>query len=304
MKFSKLILLLFSYSYAHISMSYPPSRRNKLSPYYLNSGNVDYNIRAPLNNPPYKFPCKGFPTGPPTASYIGNTISVTLEGSATHGGGHCQFGISYDDTNFLVLKTVLNTCLLDSMTYTFNLPSNAPGGNAIVFWTWINRIGHREYYMECADTLVNNGNSPTSSSQLQGTELLVVNLPGYQEVPEWNLGDPSSVDGRDLLAQRKNILLTVNGQTVSQQQTTVSQQTQQQTTVSQQTQQTQQQTTVSKQQTTVPPQQDLDDLCIDGDMSCYNTGFNTCANGILIYRDCALGTVCKSSGNYIVCDYP
>ena len=85
----------------------------------MNTNNVNYDIRSPLytNTDKFTFPCKGFPVGPPVTTYNSNSISVTLEGTATHGGGHCQFGVSYDNKNFLVLKTVLNSCLLDSMSY-------------------------------------------------------------------------------------------------------------------------------------------------------------------------------------------
>ena len=133
----------------HISMINPPSRRNQASPYYVSQGLVNYNLRSPLNVSPdfFTFPCKGFTPGPSVSTFNGNNIQVTLEGTAVHGGGHCQFGVSYDDSKFLVLKTVLNSCLLDSMTYDFDLPENAPGGKMTVFWTWVNRVGNREYYI-------------------------------------------------------------------------------------------------------------------------------------------------------------
>ena len=164
---------------SHISMINPPSRRNQASSYYVSQGLVNYNLRSPLNVSPdfFTFPCKGFPIGPSMTTFNGNKITVTLEGTAIHGGGHCQFGISYDNSNFIVLYTVLNSCLLDSMTYSFDLPDNAPGGKMTVFWTWVNRVGNREYYMECTDVTVNNDNSPTKFAELKGTELLIVNLP-------------------------------------------------------------------------------------------------------------------------------
>ena len=153
-----MLLLLLSICYGHISMTYPPSRRNQLSEYYANIGLVNYNLRSPLNVSPdfFSFPCKGFPKGPVVATFEKNEITITLEGTATHGGGHCQFGISYDDNNFVVLKTVLNECLLNTMSYSYEIPTYARGDNITVFWTWINRIGNREYYMECTDVNVNN----------------------------------------------------------------------------------------------------------------------------------------------------
>jgi len=134
---------------SHILMSYPPSRRSKYSEYYVTSGLVNYNLNSPLNVAPdyFTFPCKGFSKGPSTVTYNGRTVMLTLEGTATHGGGHCQFGVSYDNVNFVVLKTVMGSCLIEGMSYTFDLPDDIPSGELIVFWSWVNRIGNREYYM-------------------------------------------------------------------------------------------------------------------------------------------------------------
>ena len=207
---------LISLCSAHIFMNFPPSRHSKYSSYYTEHLLVNYNLNSPLNVAPdyFTFPCKGFGVGPPTTTIYDNTVSVTLEGSAIHGGGHCQFGISFDNVNFLVLKTVIYSCLLDSKSYSFKLPDNTPSGNLIVFWSWINKIGNREYYMECADVNVVNSNTNRNVA-LQGTELLVVNLPGYELVGEWYTGDPPSKTGEDLLLQRKQITLNVNEQQLS-----------------------------------------------------------------------------------------
>ena len=203
------LFTLLGTCHSHMFMSKPPSRYNKYSDYYVSNYLVNYNLNSPLNvNPDYfTFPCKGFPVGPPTSTFYNNQISVTLEGTAIHGGGHCQFGVSYDNQNFVVLKTVMYTCFLDTLTYRFELPSTAPDGNMILFWTWINRIGNREYYMECADIQVKSNNNTTGS--ISGKELLIVNLPGYPFVDEWNPGDPSSNTGEDLLLQRNNIIIQV-----------------------------------------------------------------------------------------------
>ena len=185
----------------HIFFHDPPSRRNKYSEYYVSKGDVDYNLMAPLNTPGYKFPCKGFPKGPVTKVINGNSIQITLEGSAIHNGGHCQFGISYDDNTFLVLKTVMMDCLLNGMTYTVDMPNNMPSGEFTFFWTWINKVGNREYYMECADMSINTNNNV--NSPLTGKELVVANLPGYPSIPEFL--QPDAYNGSDLFEQRKDI---------------------------------------------------------------------------------------------------
>lgn len=111
-KLTCIFSLFSSFGRSHIQMMSPPPRRSKYSSYYLSNGLVNYNMNSPLITDG-TFPCKGFPKGPPTMEFISNTIRITLEGTATHGGGHCQFGISFDDTNFLVLETVIGTCLID-----------------------------------------------------------------------------------------------------------------------------------------------------------------------------------------------
>jgi hypothetical protein len=185
-------------------MNDPPSRRNKYSKEYTEQGNVDYNIMAPLyhDGSTFPFPCKGFPKGPSTKTINGNTVNIKLEGTAVHGGGHCQFGVTYDDSTFVVLKTVTDNCLISGMNYNFDLPSNIPSGDITVFWTWVNRIGNREYYMECADITVNNPTGNTSPVEIKGKELLVVNILGNTIIPE-NL--PAGNDGVDLLNARKDI---------------------------------------------------------------------------------------------------
>jgi hypothetical protein len=288
---------------AHISMSYPISRKNQLSKFYRDSQNVDYDLRTPLYVKPnnFIFPCKGFPVGPSTTTYNDNTISVTLEGTAVHGGGHCQFGISYDNKNFLVLKTVLNSCLLDSMTYTFNLPDNAPGGDLIVFWTWVNRIGNREYYMECADVTVNNSNLENKQVTLQGKELLILNILNYPILPEWDIGAPPSIDGRNLFEQRKDISLNVNGKNNSS--NTVTKTTSIDITTTQYSITTPFITNTNTNDMSDCDYQKLSKCDQDGLMVCYENGFYTCANNKWIYRECSSGTTCKQLSASIVCDF-
>ena len=284
----------------HISMINPPSRRNQASSYYVSQGLVNYNLRSPLNVSPdfFTFPCKGFPQGPSVSTFNGNNIQVTLEGTAVHGGGHCQFGISYDDSNFIVLKTVLNSCLLDSMTYDFDLPENAPGGKMTVFWSWVNRVGNREYYMECTDVTVNNGNSANDFAELKGTELLVVNLPGYPTIGEWNPSDSPEQDGRTLFYNRREIVLTVNNNGERVLPETVERPEQQE-----RVERPEQQERVDQ---VLPERVEiLPELngCNLGEMKCKNSGFDMCVHNNWVYKECAPGTKCKQNGNSIICDH-
>ena len=268
---------------SHIFMKYPPSRKSKYSKYYVDNNLVDYNIMAPLNTYGYKFPCKGFSKGPPTETFYSNTITVTLEGSAVHGGGHCQFGITYNDNEFLVLKTVIRSCLMNSMTYEFQLPQNTPQGPVTVFWTWINAIGNREYYMECADILLSN-NENGDNQPLNGKELIIADINGYQIIPEF----PRSgmYDGSELFLNARPFYIYPP-----------------------------QIPTITPTEThsvylptplpiLIPQPVHKESECTNmGEMKCDGNGFNTCIYDNWVFRECAPGTTCKQLENTIICDF-
>lgn len=284
-------------------MNFPPSRKNKYSDYYIINNLVDYNIMAPLNTNGYTFPCKGFPVGPPTQTFNSNIITVTLEGSAIHGGGHCQFGISYDDTHFLVLKTVIRNCLLDTMTYQFTLPLNTPSGNLTLFWTWVNAIGNREYYMECADIQVNNNNDDANNVRLYGKELIIVDLPGYTYLPEFPNID--MYDGRELFINAKSYYITLSNIPPSHSDSDPSPSSSQSDTNQQPSQSSSQSDTDPLSDTNPPPVMSIQQKCnITGYMRCNGKNFDTCVYGSWLIRECAPGTKCKEIINgKIICDF-
>lgn len=188
---------------SHSFMNYPVCRRSKYSSYYVNKNLVDYNIMAPLNIYGYTFPCKGFPEGPAITTIKSNKVQINIEPSnPIHGGGHCQFGITYDSKTFIVLKQVISTCLLNDSKYEMILPK-IPNGKLTIFWTSINAIGNREYYMDCADVEVKIPDNNVTDDIINGKELIVVNLPGYKIIPEFP--KKGMYDGRELLKNAKNI---------------------------------------------------------------------------------------------------
>jgi hypothetical protein len=196
---------------SHIFMKEPIVRRSRYSLYYLSNNLVDYNIMAPLNTNNYEFPCKGFPVKKTISVITRDTIQVELESVTVsdldkHKGGHCQFGISFDNNEFIVLKQVIRNCVIDSLFYTIDLPRNIPDGKLIFFWTWINAIGNREYYMDCADIQLSRRNIVPSMSPILGKKLLIVNLPGYKTIPEFP--NKNSYDGSELLLNIADMTLT------------------------------------------------------------------------------------------------
>lgn len=140
---------------AHMDVKSPAPLRSKFNTFYKD-GNVDYNMLSPLASDGSNFPCKGYQGDVPSVSgavtklKAGQPLNVQMEGSATHGGGSCQFSISYDGgKTFGVLSSVIGGCPL-AANYTVDIPQNIPSGkNALLSWTWFNKIGNREMYQNC-----------------------------------------------------------------------------------------------------------------------------------------------------------
>lgn len=173
------LTLVMQTALAHMAMMVPPPRRSPNHPGYR-GGDIDYDITAPLGDRA-KFPCRGAPAGPLAKTYAaGSAIAVRMGGSAVHGGGHCQFALTYDMVNFVVLKTVMGNCLTASLDYAVPIPKDAPAGNVTLAWTWFNRVGNREIYMNCADIAITG--SP--AGVIQGRRMVVANWPGYPTFPE------------------------------------------------------------------------------------------------------------------------
>jgi hypothetical protein len=188
-----------------------------------------------------------------------------------------------------------------------------PSGEVTIFWTWINSIGNREYYMECADIVVNtNAANAANAMPISGKELLVANYPGYPQIPEFPRAD--MYDGSDLLANRKDITIfspgrraTITGQTTTRpiQQTTS-------TNVIRPTNSRQIQPT----NLIIPPtsptsnprpklsRKELTRNCTTGRMVCINENeFNVCSNLEWYKFHCAEGTECVQHDDfYIMCN--
>jgi len=66
------------------------------------------------------------------------------------------------------------------------LPANVPNCDSCIFaWSWINAIGNRELYMNCADIAIRGG----SGHSITGAGLLIANVGGHEIVqPPSNVG--------------------------------------------------------------------------------------------------------------------
>jgi hypothetical protein len=147
---------LFSFSQAHMEMKSPPPLRSKFNRFTTDQ---DYDMPSPLSSGGDDFPCKGSlkllgtPQAQPVAEWTaGQANSMTITGNTPHSGGSCQASLSFDHgSTWKVIHSYVGDCpVMGDSSYQFTLPSDTPAGQAIFAWTWFNKVGNREMYMNCA----------------------------------------------------------------------------------------------------------------------------------------------------------
>ncbi|KAL8751865.1 MAG: hypothetical protein Q9199_006137 [Rusavskia elegans] len=164
-------LALASAANAHMKMKIPaPYTANGL----LESG--------PLAGDGSDFPCKmtnGQYTPPATKNTIavGSEQQLKLLGSAIHGGGSCQIALTKDlkptkTSKWMVIHSVEGGCPAGSTTgnlqqenpdgegsppIPYKIPEGINAGEYTLAWTWFNKIGAREMYMNCAPVTLTGG---------------------------------------------------------------------------------------------------------------------------------------------------
>ncbi|KAJ5388791.1 hypothetical protein N7509_011332 [Penicillium cosmopolitanum] len=150
--------LLAGSASAHMQMSKPYPIRSPLNK--DSNGKKDYSYTNPLQSSGSDYPCKGYAKDDfeSQATYKqGQKYTMELEGSATHNGGSCQLALTYDQgETFKVIESILGDCPI-AKEYDFTIPSDAPDGEALLAWTWFNKVGNREMYMNCAFVTVGGG---------------------------------------------------------------------------------------------------------------------------------------------------
>ncbi|EHK97268.1 Plant lectins/antimicrobial peptide [Glarea lozoyensis ATCC 20868] len=177
-------LALGSTAFAHMEMSDPMPFRSKLNKKL--GDKVDYSMTAPLGEG--KGLCKGYQSdisdltgaGAPTGSYkAGAQASLTIMGAAAHNGGSCQASLSYDQgKTFKVIHSWEGNCPLASGgKFDFTVPSDAKAGSAILAWTWFNKSGNREMYMNCASVTIEAGSGAAPAVAFDSRpDIFVANL--------------------------------------------------------------------------------------------------------------------------------
>ncbi|GAB1217988.1 hypothetical protein ATERTT37_007232 [Aspergillus terreus] len=194
--------LLATMASAHIQMVDPipirsPESKDK-------SGQIDYSYTNPLSDSGSDYPCKGYANDPfkSVANYSpGQQYSLKLKGSATHDGGSCQISLSYDKgKSFKVIHSMLGGCPL-TKEYQFQIPQGAPSGEALLAWTWFNKVGNREMYMNCAQVTIGGGNGGQRSAK---EEKAITRRDGLDSLPPMfiaNVNGPGkckTIEGEDV----------------------------------------------------------------------------------------------------------
>ncbi|KFY67000.1 hypothetical protein V497_00600 [Pseudogymnoascus sp. VKM F-4516 (FW-969)] len=150
-------------TFAHMEMSDPPPLRSKFNK-NADPGSIDYSMTSPLDASGSDFACKGFLSDLETAGgasvatwAAGSQQKFTITGGAAHNGGSCQASLSTDKgKTFKVIHSYIGNCPLVP-DYKFTVPSDTPAGAAVFAWTWFNKVGNREMYMNCASVTITAG---------------------------------------------------------------------------------------------------------------------------------------------------
>ena len=135
---------------------------------------------SPLDAAGADFPCKVTDgvydaAGVSNVMPIGVNQTLSFTGSAVHGGGSCQISLTTDkapskSTNWMVIHSIQGGCPImasgnlpedpngsGASTFQFSIPEGISAGDYVLAWTWFNRIGNREMYMNCAPVTVTGG---------------------------------------------------------------------------------------------------------------------------------------------------
>jgi hypothetical protein len=195
--FSKVIAIsaLAASASAHVIMNYP-------TPFG----------RATLNTSPLEradFPCKQrqgvYAIDTMNQWDAGQTQQVSFNGTAVHGGGSCQFSITTDpepteNSQWKVIQSVIGGCPTGqydgnapeqpgepSLTripgsFPVTMPKDIPDGRYTFAWTWNNKIGNREFYMNCAPIQVGSSSATVKTASAAKAlsalpDMFVTNLP-------------------------------------------------------------------------------------------------------------------------------
>ncbi|KAF9996150.1 hypothetical protein BGZ65_008242 [Modicella reniformis] len=205
---------LASVSQAHASLLRPCVRGSPKVDICPSSGPADYDLNSPIGTHDSKnLPlCKHTEEqGQRTIVRAGGKIETSYSVGAAHGGGHCQWALSYDKgKTWVVVKTLLRDCLKGvsnggAYSVTVPIPKTAPNGKATFMWLWNNAIGNREIYSNCADIEIRGG---SNGGKLAGMPLLIANY-GSDSLYIGEFPTADQDDKSEAFNKRKAITITI-----------------------------------------------------------------------------------------------
>jgi hypothetical protein len=216
--FALTLLGLASTASAHVKMSKPAP---------FGSPN-----NSPLAADGSDFPCKvgsgySYDNTPATNMALGSTQPLDFIGSAVHGGGSCQVSITYDknptkSSVWKVIHSIEGGCPArnvagnlpnnaggaDPDTYSFQIPTTLPTGPATIAWSWFNKVGNREMYMNCGPINIAGGSTKRDEvlGERNATELAARDQAAFDALPNMfvaNIGNGcGTVSNTDLIFPR------------------------------------------------------------------------------------------------------
>ncbi|KAL1843849.1 hypothetical protein VTJ49DRAFT_7200 [Mycothermus thermophilus] len=184
----------------------------------------------PLDGINHPFPCHNkFSSSERTPVEAGTTTLVNFTGAAQHGGGSCQFSITYDEpvdggnwnktARFMTVYSIIGGCPAVFTDESRNLPGIAvdknmrqdsihcgndsgidcirqfmipipkflKNGPATFAWTWFNKLGNKEMYMNCAPINITGGTGDEKQMAYL-PDIFIANYHNDPEVPNCNTG--------------------------------------------------------------------------------------------------------------------
>ncbi|KAI4660239.1 uncharacterized protein J4E78_004940 [Alternaria triticimaculans] len=150
---------------------------------------------SPLDASGSDFPCKAVPYTVNTMNEwkVGSSQTLAFTGTAVHGGGSCQISVTTDkeptkDSVWKVIYSIEGGCPVSAEanldefgpsldnTFKFDIPPELPNGVMTTAWTWFNKIGNREMYMNCAPVTISGGADDTTAFDTL-PDMAVANIP-------------------------------------------------------------------------------------------------------------------------------
>ncbi|KAJ5569103.1 hypothetical protein N7450_011589 [Penicillium hetheringtonii] len=200
--------------------------------------NSDPSNNSPLDASGSNFPCKT--TGDYAVveeNYMtkGESQSMIFHGSTTHGGGSCQISITPDrapskDTTWSVIKSIEGGCMDETesdvnmgksstmvtpFSPNFTIPNSFQAGEYTIAWTWFNRLGNREMYMNCAPITITESISSSKRSGSAEIEkrspkdfppLFIANINGCLTKESYAIRFPNPGNTVDYLGLEENLI--------------------------------------------------------------------------------------------------